>query len=50
VNIVFGGDMAYNASIGFKLKPSHFTQGESEGKGFTGRVSLFSIDGDGFKK
>lgn len=49
VNIVFDGKKAYNASIGFKLKPDHFTQGEDEAKGFTGRVSLFDIDGDGFK-
>lgn len=48
VNIIFDGKMAYNASIGFKMKPSHFFS-EGEGKGFTGRVSLFKIDKDGYK-
>lgn len=33
------GKWAHNASIGFKLKPSHFAHGESENKGFTDRIT-----------
>ena len=33
------GKWAHNASVGFKLKPSHFTLGESENKGYTDRIT-----------